>query len=179
MAKIPVSNPEILVYCHPVSLVTSRHKEKRSVFSVSWLSPVSRNPAQVMLSVAKNRFSLELIRASNCFVINIPTADQLKEVIYCGNVSGRDKDKFLERNYRTTVTENGNIILDDCVAFLECRVIHVFEVSDHFLVVGEVVSCGVEEKFFDAESGVLKLGKNGVRLISYIGSGKYASIEPL
>ncbi len=177
--KISIDNPAILVYSHPVSLITSTHGDKRSVFSVSWLSPVSVNPTQVMLSVAKNRFSLELIRASNQFAINIPTVDQLKEVIYCGNVSGRDKDKFAEKNYKITISEKGNIILDDCVAFLECKVVHIFEVSDHFLVVGEVENCGVEEEIFDSELKVLKLEKTGTKLLTFIGKGKYGSIQQL
>ena len=40
-------------------------------------------------------------------------------------------------------------------------------------------NCGVEEEIFDSELKVLKLEKTGTKLLTFIGKGKYGSIQQL
>ena len=169
--KVDIKLPTRLLYNHPVILVTSKYGEKKNVLTVSWHTPVSNLPPQVAISIGKTRYSRKLIEKSGYFVINVPNYEMLEEVNYFGSVSGRDVDKFKERNVKISETKNGNIIIDDCVAYLECKVIKKLEVSDHIIFVGEVIEAKVEKELF--KNNTWNLDHPRCRLIFYLGSGKY------
>ncbi|HBW34370.1 flavin reductase family protein [Desulfosporosinus sp. BICA1-9] len=82
----------------PTVLVTSRNKEdsKPNIISIAWTGILASGPQLVVyISVRpKGRYSHQLITQSMEYVINIPTADQAQIVDYCGQVSGKDVDKF-------------------------------------------------------------------------------------
>lgn len=169
--KVEVRFPTRLIYNHPVVLVTSRWKDKRNVLTVSWLTPVSNSPPLIAISIGKSRYSRELIEKSGYFVINIPNCELLEEVEFFGSVSGREVDKFKERNLKVSETKIGNIIIDDCIAYIECKVIKKCELSDHIIFVGEVTEAKVENDLFDGKTWNLEHPK--CRFIYYFGSGKY------
>ncbi len=160
-----------LVYNNPVSLITSNYKGEKNVFTVSWLCAVSKHPQSVMISVDKSRASFQLIRESGKFVVNIPNITMLKDVIYCGNVSKRDKDKFQERKLKFTVSDNKGIILDKAIAYVECKIVNEFDVGDHILFIGEIIDAGADEEVFS--NGKWNLDNEYAKTLSFLGEGKY------
>ncbi|MFH1584279.1 MAG: flavin reductase family protein, partial [Actinomycetota bacterium] len=97
----------------------------------------------------------------------------LKETDYCGNVSGRDVNKFK----KTGLTPlPGKIVksplIKECPINLECKVIKDIELGDHNFIVGEVVSKSFDEKILN-EKG--KPDINKMNLFSY-GSNRYFTI---
>ncbi len=176
MPKIPVEKPARLIYHNPVCLVTSKYGEAENVFTASWLMPVSNNPATVALSVGKTRYSHELIRKSRMFTLNIPNASMLKEVAYCGNVSGRDTNKFAEMRLQKETTAGGYILLPECIAYLECKVIKEIDISDRTLFIAEITANGVEEGLFERDNWRMLPGSE---VLFYLGDGKYCTAKPL
>ncbi|MBW6441051.1 flavin reductase family protein [Patescibacteria group bacterium] len=164
-------NQTRLIYHNPVSLITSNYHDKKNVFTVSWLCAVSKNPQLAMISVDKRRASFPLIKESGKYVINIPNLKMLKDVIYCGSVSAKDKDKFQERNFKFSVSENSGIILDDAIAFVECEVVNEFDVGDHVLFVGKIINAGAEEDVFT--NGKWNMDNKDAQTLSFLGEGNY------
>ncbi|MDF1497771.1 MAG: flavin reductase family protein [Patescibacteria group bacterium] len=173
-----IENPTRLIYHNPVSLVTSNHKEIKNVFTVSWLCSVSNHPPMVMISVDKKRFSFNLIKQSGKFVINIPNIKMIKDVIYCGNVSRKNKDKFEERNLMYSVSDKGGIILNDTIAYVECEVKNEFDVGDHILFIGEIITSGAEEEAYS--NGSWNLKNENAKTLHFLGeNGRYITIDEI
>lgn len=173
-----IANPTRLVYHNPVSLVTSLHSGKKNIFTVSWLCTVSNHPPLIMISVGKNRYSYNLIKNSGKFVINIPNIKMIKEVIYCGNVSGKEKDKFKERELEFTISENGGIILDRSIAFLECEIQKELDIGDHMLFIGKIIDAGAEEAVY--KNGNWDLDNEDSKVLHFLGqNGTYITIDKL
>lgn len=166
-----IANPTRLVYHNPVSLVTSLYGGKKNIFTVSWLCAVSNHPPLIMISVGKDRYSYNLIENSGKFVINIPNIKMKKDVIYCGNVSGTDVDKFKERGLEYTISENGGIILNRTIAFLECKIAKKLDIGDHTLFIGKVIDAGAEENIY--ENGKWNSKNENAEILSYLGDGTY------
>lgn len=148
-------------------LVTSAWKGETDILTVSWQTPVSKNPPLFAIAVAKGHHSHKLIDRSGVYVINVPNEYLLKEVFYCGTHSGRDVDKFAE----TKLTpEPGEFVevphIQECVAYLECRVSSAYTVGDHTLFIGEVLKAEVTRGIFDE---VWKIGEPGTEFLIHLG----------
>ena len=68
-----------MLYPLPPVLVTCGTLEKPNVFTVAWTGIINSDPAMTYISVRPSRYSYELIKQSKEFVINLPTAQILKE----------------------------------------------------------------------------------------------------
>ena len=172
-----IAKPTRLIYNNPVSLVTVNYKDRKNIFTVSWLCAASNNPPLVIISVGKDRYSRPLIEKSGMFVINIPNAEMIKDVMYCGNVSGKDNDKLKERNLRYTINKRGGIILDDAIAYLECEVRQKVDAGDHIIFLGEVTESGADSVAFANDKWNVKSKKANV--LSYLGDGCYTTHREL
>ncbi|MFC1795295.1 flavin reductase family protein, partial [Planctomycetota bacterium] len=63
---------------------------------------------------------------------------------------GRDRDKFAESNL--TPVAAGTVeppLIEECAGHLECRVVEIFKMQSHDLLICEVVRALAEEDFFD------------------------------
>ncbi|VVB60122.1 FMN reductase (NADH) RutF [uncultured archaeon] len=176
MPKISVQKPTRLIHHNPVCLVTSKSDTVENVFTASWVMPVSNNPPMVALSVAKSRFSYGLIKKSGAFVLNIPNKSMLKEVIYCGSVSGRDKNKFAEMKFQKEMSPHANILLSKCIAYLECKVTKEIEVSDRTIFIAEIIANGVQKGLFENDKWILS---EKSEILLYLGDGKYCTVRPV
>lgn len=144
-----------------------------NIVTMGWVIPISSNPPLLGISLRKKRHSYELIKKSNDFIVNIPTREILKETDYCGNVSGRDVNKF-EKTGLTPIPGRKvkSPLIKECPINLECKIIKDMELGDHNFIIGEVVSKSVNEKILN-EKG--KLDINKMNLFSY-GSNRYFDV---
>ena len=87
--------PTASLYPVPVVLVTSADQDgKPNIITIAWAGVVCSQPPMVGIAIRPSRYSHQLISRSQELVVNIPSADHLSRVDYCGMVSGRDVDKF-------------------------------------------------------------------------------------
>ena len=81
-----------------------------------------------------------MIRNSREFCVNFVTGEMEELALFCGTHSGRDMDKFKEKNIEKEECETINCArIKGCSAYLECKVKEIIELGDHFLVVGKVL----------------------------------------
>jgi flavin reductase (DIM6/NTAB) family NADH-FMN oxidoreductase RutF len=165
--------PGNMLYPLPAVIITSKYKDKTNAFTVAWCGNVCTNPPMVSISIRKSRYSYEMIKESNEFVINLVNESLLKAADYCGVKSGRDVDKFKECNF----TEN-YIPSVSCPGILEspvniaCKVEQIIELGSHDLFIASVKNVNIDESLLD-ETNKFDLAR--ANLISY-SHGEYFSL---
>jgi flavin reductase (DIM6/NTAB) family NADH-FMN oxidoreductase RutF/rubredoxin len=100
---------------------------------------VTAKPARFAVACNKDNYTCSLIGQSQAFALSILPQDVRAELIgLFGYKSGRTVDKFASVRYRIGQT-GAPILLEDTVAWLECKVLQTIDVGTHLLFVGEVV----------------------------------------
>jgi flavin reductase (DIM6/NTAB) family NADH-FMN oxidoreductase RutF len=122
---------------HGVYVVTARHEERQNGMTAAWVSQVSFRPPLVMVSIAPERYTHELIERSGHFAVNALHEGQTELARGFGFRSGRKTDKLAGVPHHAAA--NGSPVLDEALAYLECRVVDRVTAGDHTLFLGEVV----------------------------------------
>jgi flavin reductase (DIM6/NTAB) family NADH-FMN oxidoreductase RutF len=155
-ALFPV--PAVLVSCGV---------EKPNIISLAWVGTVSSAPPAVSIGVRPERFSHGLIVDVGEFVINLPRSDQVQIVDYCGNVSGRNVDKWAACGLTAAPANKVRTpLIAECPVALECRVMHRLPLGAHDLFIGEVLSVQVDEEVLDVHG---RLDHGRVDPLAYVG----------
>jgi len=130
----------------------------------------------VAICVGKKRYSHALISETREFVVNIPPAELVEAVHYCGTVSGRDVPDKIARAGLTAKPAKvvKPPIIEECVAHLECKVTQVVDCGSHDIFVGEVVAAYADPRAF--KEGLWDL--DVVRPLLHAGGDVYSRPEP-
>lgn len=148
---------------------------KPNIITLAWAMPVSLNPPLVAISVSPSRHSHKLIEETREFVVNIPTIDILDAVFHCGNVSGRNRDKFRETGLTMMPSRKVKApIIKECVAHLECRLSSQFTAGDHTVFIGEVLEAYADKQTFAGD----KYDIAKARMVFHLGGNAFATLEP-
>ena len=112
------------------------------VFNLSVAKPVI-----VGIAIAPMRYSHELIRTTRQFVVNLPRASMLEQVLKCGTSSGRVVDKF--KAFGLTPAPASKVrppLIAECPVNIECELMgDPISIGDHDLFRGLVVAQHVDE----------------------------------
>jgi flavin reductase (DIM6/NTAB) family NADH-FMN oxidoreductase RutF len=150
--------PSDRLFPMPVPLVVSGSGDELGVMAVAWIGIASATPPSVGMAIRNSRRTLELIRATREFTVNIPPVRLAEVVDYCGIVSGRKTDKFADTGLTPLPSAVVSTpILAECPYNMECRVTQELELGEYALVIGEVVETHVEEEAWDAEAARIDL----------------------
>lgn len=121
---LPLSRVYRLLEPGPVVLLTTAHKGRANVMTMSWHTMMEFEPPLVGCIVSNRNYSFEALRRTKQCVINIPTAELAKTVVACGNASGRKLDKFAA--FGLTPAPAARVappLVAECYASLECKVV--------------------------------------------------------
>ena len=173
MAKIE-RKPFALLYPCPVTLVTCVDRQgKPNIIPLAWAGIACADPPTIGVAIRPHRYSYGLIKDTKEFVVNIPTVDILRETDYCGEVSGRDHDKFAETKLSPEPARHVKpSLIKECPVNLECVLQRVLELGVHHLFLGRVVAVHVDKAILD-ERGRIDYAK--ARPFVYI-HGEYWSL---
>ncbi len=156
----------------PVYIVTSKRPDGGlNAMTAAWVMPVSRRPPLLAVAIAPTRFTYECIRYSGEFTISIlpPGLKDLAE--YFGSVSGRNVDKFKERNVELVgLSKVATPGIKGALAIIGCKLWRDYEGGDHRLIIGEVVEALALEGKFE------EFWRN-VELLYYYGGGNYLDVR--
>jgi flavin reductase (DIM6/NTAB) family NADH-FMN oxidoreductase RutF len=108
--------------------------------TVSAFSSLSLEPPLVLACVANNATMAPLLESCTTFAVNVlsDTQEALSR-----RFSGSVDDRFAGLGYR--LGDLGNPLLDDVLAWLECRIVARHPAGDHVIVVGQVHDAGVRD----------------------------------
>jgi len=140
MKKFPLSKVYQLIEPSPVVMVTTKHKGKANVMTMSWVMPMEFTPPLIGCVISELNHSFTAVRSTKECVIAIPTVDIAKTVVDIGNCSGEDVDKFQKFNVTPVAAKKVKApLIAECLANLECRVVNTVLVKKYNFFVLEVV----------------------------------------
>ena len=146
MAKIKLG-PQSLLYPMPALLVGAQVNGKPNFITVAWGGIACGDPPMVSVAIRHTRYSLKGIMENKCFSVNIPGADLVKEVDYCGIVSGLKTDKAADCKFKVVTGKLcGAPLIEACPVNLECELHHTLDLGSHVLVIGRITECHISEE---------------------------------
>jgi flavin reductase (DIM6/NTAB) family NADH-FMN oxidoreductase RutF len=137
-----------------------------NIVTLAWVGTVCSAPPMLSISVRPSRHTHDLLQRSHEFVVNIPRAAQVREVDLCGNVSGRDTDKFAACGFHAVPGARvGAPLIEECPINIECVTRHRLSLGAHDLFIGEIIAVHFDEDVLDSR-GRLRVGK--VDALAYV-----------
>ena len=120
-------------------VLTAREKDKDNGCIINTLQQVTDNPNQITITVSKQNYTHDMIKATGLFNISILTTGTPFEVFrHFGFQSGKDFNKF-ENGNNERRSSNGLVFLPEHVnAFLSGKVISTVDLGTHTMFVASV-----------------------------------------
>lgn len=136
--------PQTLLYPMPAVLVGALVNGKPNFMTAAWCGIVASTPPAIAVAVRPERYTFKGISAQGVFSINIPSAQMVEKVDYCGIYSGRKFDK--SQIFRVEFGRlNTAPLIQECPVNLECRVIHTLDLGSHILFIGEIIETYIDD----------------------------------
>ena len=136
---------------------------KNNLITLAWAGVLNSEPPMLSLSVRPGRYSYEALDKTGEFTVNIPTAEQAEIVDWCGIVSGKDHDKFAEKEL--TAIPGSKVaapVVSECPVALECKVTQKLSLGTHDMFIAEILAVQVSEDFLTPD-GKFDLSKLSIR----------------
>jgi 3-hydroxy-9,10-secoandrosta-1,3,5(10)-triene-9,17-dione monooxygenase reductase component len=141
-----------------VTVITAAGADGPAGLCVGSFASVSLDPPLVAFFAGDNSTSWPKIRAAGHYCVNILSDDQ-EDVARV--FAGKGEDKFAGIGWRPSVA-TGAPVINDVLAWIDCRIGAVHEAGDHWIVVGRVAD--------------LEIGHEGGPLVFFRGGfGRYHS----
>ncbi|MCE5192029.1 MAG: flavin reductase family protein [Actinomycetia bacterium] len=147
--------PNDRLYPMPCPLVVSGTMAHADALACAWIAVGGATPPTIVMALRKSRRTLELIRQTGEFTVNIPRASDAAVVDYFGLVSGHNHDKFAESGWTLEPAAVVSApLVAECPYNLECRVLSEVDNGSHVLVIGQIVESHAEESVLDENGNV-------------------------
>lgn len=124
-------------YASGITVITGHDDQGPTGFTCQSFYSVSVDPPVVSFSVMKTSTTYPRIRGAGTFTVNILSRDQ--EAV-SNQFARRGTDKWA--NIRWSPTAQGNPVLDESLAWLDCTVWAEHDAGDHLIVLGRVIELG-------------------------------------
>jgi flavin reductase (DIM6/NTAB) family NADH-FMN oxidoreductase RutF len=139
---------------HGIYVLTASHEGEINGMIASWVSQVSYEPPMIMVAVHPNRYSHRLIEKGGAFALHIISRERKD---FLKRFKGPDPaSKFASLRWSKGIT--GAPLLEDCIAWLECRVKTSMSPGNHTLFIGQVV----DARLFSTGDPMCTLDYDGV-----------------
>ncbi len=174
--QVAISRATRLINPGPVVLVTARYKDRVNAMPAAWVVPLSKTPPLVGVAIHHARYTYDLVKRSEQFVLNVPGRPLAEAVMKLGSISGHDVlDKFALVGLALADAQQVNApLIEGCLGWIECALVDAPEVGDHTLFVGEVLAAQVEEEAFD-EAWLLQ--EEDLKPLHHLGGDLFAVLE--
>lgn len=134
-------------FAESVAIVTVKKGETLNAMTAAWTIPVSHQPALVVVHIAPQRYSHDLVVEAKEFGLSILADDQMELAQHAGTESGRKADKFASGLLKQKPSKMiGAPVLEGCAATIECKLEKAVAMGDHTIFVGRVVAMETNPK---------------------------------
>lgn len=138
---LPLAKVYQLIEPGPVVMLTTAHKGRANVMTMSWHMMVEFEPPLIACVVSGANHSFAALEATRECVIAVPARTLAPKVVKVGNTSGRDVDKFEAFGLTPRpASQVGAPLIAECFANLECRVADARLVRSRNLFILEVLA---------------------------------------
>jgi flavin reductase (DIM6/NTAB) family NADH-FMN oxidoreductase RutF len=147
MEDLPLSKVYQWLEPGPVVLLTTAHKGRANVMTMSWHMMVDFDPPLIACVVSNRDYSFAALRATKECVIALPSVKLAEKVVAIGNCSGRDTDKFDAFHLTPRAAKHvGTPLVAECFANIECKVVNTSLVNKYGLFVLEGLKGWIDPK---------------------------------
>lgn len=128
-----------------VTVVTTSDGSTREGMTASSFTSISLEPPLILVCLHKQARTAQLIQETGFYAVSILGAGQQEiSAQFAGYTElPEDADRFY--NVATFTAETGAPILQDAIAWLDCKMYGVHDGGTHTILVGEVVATGQKE----------------------------------
>ena len=109
--------------------------------TVNWVTQTSFNPPLLAIGVKADSGAYALLKKTKAFALNMLGKGQQGPAFTFFKPAQKDGDKISGEPYRKGA--NGQPILTNAPASVECKVVQIVEQGDHHIVVAEVTEANV------------------------------------
>jgi flavin reductase (DIM6/NTAB) family NADH-FMN oxidoreductase RutF len=127
-------------FAESVTVVTVSKNGKPNAMTAAWVVPVSHRPPLVVVNIAPQRMTHDIIMETKEFGLCILADDQVEVSQHAGTVSGRKVDKFEATLVKKESRVIGAPLLAGCAVTMECKLEKAISMGDHTIFVGRVVA---------------------------------------
>lgn len=128
-----------------VTVVTTSGEEHGYGMTANAFSSLSLDPPLVLVCVIAHSEGSNHIQRNGCFAVNILSAPQEPLSRYFASRDRpRGRDAF--RDVSHTIRASGSPVIDDALAFLDCRLHGDHDAGDHQIFIGEVLELGLADE---------------------------------
>ncbi len=153
-----------------ISTIDGNGKVNAAPFS--FVMPVSLDPPLLAFASAHDRDTLDNIRETGEFVVNIPSRGILKNLWICA----KKFPKGINEIERSGLTEKPSERVKpprimECVAWFECKLVNESDAGDHVILLGEVLAAEAIDGIIN-EKGNLDI--RSVDIPMHLGGSEFA-----
>lgn len=124
-----------------VTIVTTHSSTGPTGMTANAFCSVSLEPPLVLICIDLKSVTLNTIRESGAFAVNILSSWQ-EDLSRCFASSSEERYEYWDHTrYRTAIT--GSPVLNDTLSFVDTRVVTEYPGGDHVIFLGEVVAMGI------------------------------------
>ena len=143
--SLPLGKVYGLLEPGPVVLLTTARRGRPNLMPMSWHTMLEFEPPLIGCVVSDRNFSHAALKATRQCVLAIPTVELARQVVRCGNCSGRDSDKFEATGLTALPAKTvAAPLIGECYANLECRVADTRLVNRYGLFLLEVQQAWID-----------------------------------
>ncbi|MEM0480883.1 MAG: flavin reductase family protein [Candidatus Aenigmatarchaeota archaeon] len=156
--KVKIKNLEkFWKIMHPRNVVivgSGQYGKDANFMACGWNTPIAEDVPSCGIVVDKKTYTFELIEKYKEFSINILPFEKIDLIFFLGSVSGREVNKIEKANLKVKKGEKTNVpIIEDCLAFAECKVINYVDVGEVRFYIGKVLNAEYEKDLYDERFG--------------------------
>jgi flavorubredoxin/flavin reductase (DIM6/NTAB) family NADH-FMN oxidoreductase RutF len=120
-----------------VCVLTAKQGEVSTAMLGAWVSQATFNPPGLTVAIAKDRAIESLMYSGGKFALNIlGDGNHLEYMKHFRKSFTPGEDRFT--GFNTETADNGCVVLNDAIAYLECSVNQRLECGDHWVVYATV-----------------------------------------
>ncbi len=138
--------PKVSLYPLPAVLVGANIDKKPNFMTAAWCGIVNSEPPMLSVSVRPSRYTHQGIIQNMTLSINVASAEQAREVDYCGIISGAKVNKVEKCRFKIFYGKLKTApLIEQCPVNLECKVVHILELNSHTLFVCQIEEVHISE----------------------------------
>ena len=138
---------------HGVYVVGVAHGEARNAFTAAFVMQASFDPMLLALAINPQHSSYALLSQGGAFSVNVLKKGQLDLAVHFGQPARADK----LASVAWTEGRTGAPLLQECLAWFECRLVSEHPAGDHVLALGRVI----DGRLLDAEAEPMIYSETG------------------
>lgn len=155
------------VWPQAIAAIVTQRNGRVNVTPITYqtTSSIYETPLSVCIGLSNRGYTLENVLETGEFVFAYPSKAQLKPILACGTVSGRNAEKPFQKELAFARSEHVTPpSLKDAVLNYECKVVHHYNAGQFTIVIGEVKEIISSDK--GIQDKIYALGEQGYGVIA-------------